>query len=157
MKKVIAIIVIVAAIAAFEILAVLKTGVPNINLTDILSVISTSTTDMSDQIVVTSPAGGMSVSSPLTVIGRARGNWFFEASFPVFVVDWDGRIIGQGIAHAKGDWTTTDFVPFEAMISFDKPVDVGPQSLKGTVILKNDNPSGQASTSKSMEIPILFK
>ena len=53
------------------------------------------------------------VQSPLIVKGEAKGNWFFEASFPVFLYDLDGKIIARGIATAKGDWMTTEFVPFE--------------------------------------------
>ncbi len=114
-------------------------------------------TVLNDLLRVDSPLQNEKVSSPLKVTGSARGNWYFEASFPLFVVDWDGRIIGQGVAQAKGDWMTTEYVPFEASISFEKPANAGPQSLRGAVILKNDNPSGQASTSRSVEIPVVFR
>jgi hypothetical protein len=114
-------------------------------------------TVLNDLIRVDSPLQNASISSPVKITGSARGNWYFEASFPVVVVDWDGRIIGQGNAQAKGDWMTTEYVPFEATLTFDKPVNTGPQSIRGAVILKNDNPSGQASTSKSLEIPIFFQ
>src|SRR6185436_520379 len=55
---------------------------------------------------------GDTVSSPLTVTGEARGNWYFEASFPAVLVDWDGKIIAQLPAQAQGDWMTQEFVPF---------------------------------------------
>lgn len=117
----------------------------------------TSSTTSSDLIHVVSPQSGSTISSPVTITGEARGTWYFEASFPIVVVDWDGKIIGTGHAQANGDWMTTEFVPFTATVTFDKPANVGPQSIRGSIILKNDNESGQASTSKSIEIPILFQ
>ena len=63
-----------------------------------------------DMVVVTSPLVGSAVSSPLVIEGLARGNWFFEASFPVSIVNWDGLIIGDGIAQAQGEWMTTEYV-----------------------------------------------
>src|SRR5450830_1862820 len=57
-----------------------------------------------DLIRIFSPQSNETVQSPLTITGKARGSWFFEASFPVILTDWDGLIIAQGIAQAKGDW-----------------------------------------------------
>lgn len=118
---------------------------------------SSAATTLDDLIRVNLPLQNAKITSPLMITGEARGSWFFEASFPVTLVDWDGLIIGQGVAQAKGDWMTADFVPFEARITFDKPPYVGEQSKRGAIILRNDNPSGQASTSKSIEIPIVFQ
>jgi hypothetical protein len=112
---------------------------------------------LNDDIRVTSPIQYATITSPVTITGEALGGWFFEASFPITLVDWDGLIIGQGVAQAKGDWMTADFVPFEAKITFAKPPYAGEQSKRGAIILKNDNPSGQASTSRSIEIPIVFQ
>ncbi len=50
-----------------------------------------------DIIVVDTPLKDMTISSPFVVSGKARGYWFFEASFPISIVNWDGLIIGQGI------------------------------------------------------------
>ena len=42
-------------------------------------------------IVVTSPLPESTVAaSPIVIKGKARGNWFFEASAPVDIVNWDG-------------------------------------------------------------------
>jgi hypothetical protein len=38
---------------------------------------------VSDKIIISSPKAEEEVVSPLTVSGKARGVWFFEASFPV--------------------------------------------------------------------------
>lgn len=113
-----------------------------------------------DRIQVSSPRIGDIITSPLKVSGKARGTWFFEASFPVIVVDWDGLIIGEGHAElspAGGDWMTTDYVPFEGTITFTTPPDTGPQSVRGAVIFKKDNPSDLPENDAAVEIPIRFR
>lgn len=101
-----------------------------------------------------SPRPNQVIQSPLIIIGQARGNWFFEASFPVFLTNWDGLIIAQGIATAKSDWMTAEFVPFEAQLTFT--ADKNAYSNKGTLILRKDNPSGLPEHDDALEIPIVF-
>ena len=98
-------------------------------------------------------APGEFIKSPLVITGEARGLWYFEASFPITLVNWEGLPIAQGIATAQGEWMTTDFVPFEATIQFAKP-DFGE---RGTLILQKDNPSGLPENDDALEIPIRFK
>ncbi len=109
---------------------------------------------VSEMITVDFPKPNTVVTSPLIVTGRARGNWFFEASFPVSLVNWDGLIIAQGIATAKGDWMTTEFVPFEAVLEFEKP-DLYPE--RGALILQKDNPSGLPQYDAAIEISVRFE
>ncbi len=105
-----------------------------------------------DLIEVDAPLISATVSSPLSVTGRARGMWYFEASFPIEVRDAGNNVIGSGIAQAQGDWMTTDFVPFTANISYTAQT---PGSL-GTLVLKKDNPSGEPANDQSLVIPITF-
>lgn len=107
----------------------------------------------SDLIQVTSPLAGEGVNDPIIVEGRARGTWYFEASFPVEVFDANGKLVSGGIATAKSDWMTTEFVPFRAELKFF----VRPETLNGTLVLRNDNPSGLAENEKEVRIPIVFK
>lgn len=107
-----------------------------------------------EMITVDSPRPDSVVTSPLTVTGRARGYWFFEASFPVSLVNWDGLIIGQGIATAKEDWMTEDLVEFEAVLTFEKPT-LYPE--RGALILQRDNPSGLPENDAALEIPIRYE
>lgn len=106
---------------------------------------------------VYNPRLNQRILSPLVIEGEARGYWFFEASFPVVLVDWDGLIIADGIAQAvlSGDetWMTEDFVKFKAELTFKKP------SYKdnGALILRKDNPSGLPENDDSLEIPIFFE
>ena len=108
-----------------------------------------------DLIRLDSPRPGAEIKSPLTVTGQARGTWYFEASFPIVLVDWDGRIIAQGIAQAKDNWMTTEFVPFEAVLTF--VADPNAYSNRGALILQKDNPSGLPQYDDALEIPVLIK
>lgn len=110
-----------------------------------------------DLITVESPIPNSEVANTFTVTGKARGNWFFEASFPIFLTDWDGKIIAQGIAKAQGDWMTSEFVPFTAELSYKASDISGQYSKKGTLILKKDNPSGLPEHDDVLEIPVLLK
>jgi Immunoglobulin-like domain of bacterial spore germination len=111
-----------------------------------------------DLIQVTAPAGMSVVSSPLTLSGKARGNWFFEASAPVSLVNWDGLIIAEGFVTAEGEWMTTEFVPFTGSLEFVSPYKEGdPDFMKrGALIFQKDNPSGLPENDDAVEIPVLF-
>ena len=107
-----------------------------------------------DLIRVTTPLPESMISSPLVIKGEARGGWFFEASFPVILTNWDGLIIAEGYAEAKDDWMTTDYVPFEAVLEFAADTLV---SNRGALILKKDNPSGLSENDDAFEYTVYFK
>ncbi len=106
---------------------------------------------------VESPKPDEVIKSPLAIMGEARGNWFFEASFPVVLTDWDGKIIAEHYATALDDWMTTEFVPFKAELQFENPSFDADFSKRGTLILKKDNPSGLPEYDDAIEIPVRFK
>jgi len=106
-----------------------------------------------DLIQISSPRPGEVVSSPLRITGQARGVWFFEATFPVVLVDWDGRIIAESFAIADGEWMTENFVPFTATLIFEKPT----YGKKMTLILRKDNPSGLPEHDDALEVPIFLE
>lgn len=112
---------------------------------------------LDDLIGVEFPTIGATISSPLTITGKARGNFYFEASFPVELTDWDGKIIAQGHATALDDWMTQDYVRFSATLTFTTPVGGDPKVNRGTLLLHNDNPSGDPARDKTLEIPVVFK
>lgn len=101
---------------------------------------------------VDSPQFGGIISSPLEITGQAPGTWFFEASFPLILTDWDGKIIAQGYAQAQQDWMTESFVLFRGILDFSVP-DYG---KNGFLILQKDNPSGLPEYDDAVEIPIRF-
>ncbi len=107
----------------------------------------------SDLITLVTPTPYVRIDSPLTITGMARGYWFFEASFPIVLTDWDGLIVAEGYATANGEWMTEDFVPFTATLTFTKPA----FDERGTLILKKDNPSGLPENDNALEIPIRFQ
>ena len=111
-----------------------------------------------DRIRVEAPRPGDVVESPLVVRGQARGSWYFEADFPVVLVDWDGLIIADGIARAQDDWMTEDFVPFRAELSFESPYEQGDPDYmqRGTLILQRANPSGLPENDAAVEVPLRF-
>lgn len=104
-----------------------------------------------------SVSAGDRITSPLTVTGEARGFWFFEASFPVVLVDWDGRVIAEHYATAEGEWMTEEFVPFSFTLEFETPPGPGGLINRGALILQRDNPSGLPENDAAVEIPILFE
>lgn len=110
-----------------------------------------------DLVVLDVPLPESVVTSPLKVSGMARGFWFFEADFPVYLTDWDGRIIAQGIATAQREWMTEDFVPFIAVLEFDVPPGPGEARNRGTLILQKDNPSGLPEHDDAREITVYFE
>ena len=105
-----------------------------------------------DMLVVESLDNSDTVASPLTITGKARGGWYFEASFPVQIKNASGTVIAEGPAQAQGEWMTQDYVPFKITLSFPAQA----AGSKGTVVLRNDNPSGLPENDKSLEIPVTF-
>ncbi len=105
-----------------------------------------------DSVRVSMPVSGASVISPLSVSGEARGTWFFEASFPLVVLDSERREIAQSHAQANGEWMTEDFVQFSGTVEF-----IAPASDTGYIVFKKDNPSGDSARDASVEIPVRFR
>ena len=105
----------------------------------------------SDQIKVTKPTPNQVVQTPLIIEGEARGTWFFEATFPVKLMDSNGNVIAANTAQAESEWMTEDFVPFKAQIVFEKP-----ETAIGILVLEKDNPSGLPENDAKVEIPVRF-
>lgn len=101
------------------------------------------------EIFVESPAPGETVSSPLTLKGKAMGNWFFEGVLPISMEDSKGNLLSAAPARALSDWMTEDYVEFEATLAFD-PAD----NQTATLVIKNDNPSGLPENSKMFKVPV---
>jgi hypothetical protein len=104
---------------------------------------------------ITSPRSGATVSSPLKVTGEAKGNWYFEASAPVYLEDASGKKIAQGIITATGDWMTTNFVPFTGTLTWSATSTTSTSTMANLVFM-NDNPSGLPSLSKKVVVPVVL-
>lgn len=82
----------------------------------------------------------------IRIEGAARGYWFFEASFPVEIVDaFDNQLTSVSPATAQSEWMTTEFVPYVAEINLTTPYS-GPAKI----ILHKDNPSGEPERDASL-------
>jgi hypothetical protein len=83
--------------------------------------------------------------------GAALGYWYFEATFPIEIRDSNEVIIGNSFATAQGDWMTENLVPFSLAVTFAQT------TATGTLVLKNDNPSGDPVRDRTFIIPVTFK
>ncbi len=95
-------------------------------------------------------ASGQKVVSPLTITGNVPAGWAFEASFPVSILDANGTVLGQGPARVP-NWMSTTTAWFGVTVSFPKPA-----TATGTLLLRNDNPSGEAANADEIRIPVTF-
>ncbi len=104
------------------------------------------------KVKLASPQPGALVTSPLQVSGQAVGQWYFEASFPITLLDANGKILVQTHAQAQSDWMTTSFVPYLATVNFETPT-----TDTGTLVLHKDNASGLPEHDDSRTIPVRFR
>lgn len=108
---------------------------------------------LSELIKVKNPLPNTAVNSPLQITGEARGNWFFEAEAPVKLVDKDHKIISRTSIKAKGDWMTSDFVPFAGELIFESPTD----AKQGYLIFEKANASGKPELDRKLTLPVRFR
>lgn len=106
----------------------------------------------SDLIVIERPHPGATVGKEFSIIGQARGYWYFEASFPVQVLDRSGNVIASAVAQAQSDWMTEAWVPFIADLKVPDSY-IGP----ATLVLHKDNPSGEPQNEASLSYPIVVE
>lgn len=104
-----------------------------------------------DMISIQKPAPNMDIRSPLKIKGKAKGYWYFEGSFSIKLYDAYDNLLADTVAHAEGDWTTDNFVPFEATIKFDAPDDE-----RGELVFERANPSGLPQKEQSYSQPVIF-
>lgn len=102
-------------------------------------------------IIVSFPKPNQRVFSPMVTKGKARGPWFFEASFPIRLIDAQGNQLATSNGKALGDWMTKNFVPFEGEVEFAVN-----KATKAKLILENANPSGNPQNAKKKEIPVIL-
>jgi hypothetical protein len=96
---------------------------------------------------------GATIASPLVITGKARGTWYFEASFPVELVNSQNTVVATGIAQAQSDWMTMNFVPFKTTLTFLAPIS---NNMNATLVFKKDNPSGEPQNDDQMRFPVTF-
>jgi hypothetical protein len=109
--------------------------------------------DVSNMIQVYNPFAGAVIVPGVSIVGKARGNWFFEASAPVSIVNEKNEVLVTFPMTAQGEWMTTNLVPFLATVpQFDTK---GAQS--GSIIFRNDNPGGEEEgRNYAFSLPVRF-
>jgi hypothetical protein len=130
---------------------------PDLVIQEPKPVVATTTIDtLADKIVVDDVLFATSTKDVeemmLTVIGKARGTWYFEASFPVDLIVGT-TTIAKGIATAQDDWMTEEFVPFEVEIEYATEYS-GEDAM---LILKKDNPSGLPENNAQLEQEVVLE
>lgn len=101
---------------------------------------------------ISSPSARSKIISPLTVTGIVPAGWMFEGIFPVKLLDSEDNIIAQASAKevTSGSWQSGNPVEFTATLTFKS------STGSGTLVLSNDNPSGEPENDKEFEIPVAF-
>jgi hypothetical protein len=133
------------AIGAFVVVVVLA------GLLIALPAPETAQSSLSDRVIVTTPPRDATVEGTFTVTGSAPGPWYFEASFPVRVLNEDNVVVAETYAQAQGEWMTEDLVPFVSTVTVKDYV--GP----ATLVLLRDNPSGLPENDDSVSLPIIVQ
>ena len=158
-KQIIVTVVILVAIILIALIFDWGRGGNNIPKDSNINVSSSSTDEQKSffgselPIVVKNIKDNQEVSSPVKIVGKAKGNWFFEGSFPIDLVDTNDNLIGSAIAKADGDWMTTDYVNFTASLEYDKST----SSKHALLVLSKDNPSDNPDFDQSIFIPVILK
>ena len=109
------------------------------------------TLDETAELTVTEPLADDVVTSPLAIAGEAMGPWYFEASFPIKLVDEDGGVLAESSSAADGEWTTEEMVPFTASLDFDA---AGAEF--GYLLFGQANPSGLPDGEEWVKLPVRF-
>lgn len=109
--------------------------------------------DTATQVEITSPLPNSEVKSPITVTGKAKGGWFFEANAGLAVLDANKQPITIGNVTATSDWMTADYVSFTGKITYPAAY----KGQNGYIQFSNDNPSGLPENSKTFLVPVLFR
>jgi len=106
----------------------------------------------SDKIIVYDIKAGDQISSPLEITGKARGSWFFEAEFPIRLLNKNNEVIASALAWAGSDWMTENWVDFKATLEFNINED-----SEGKIVFEKDNPSDLPKFAESFEIPVKIR
>ena len=109
----------------------------------------TSQSTQEPDIIVTSPQSNQIITSPLSIEGKAKGSWYFEAVAPVRLLDDKGNVLASGQIQTQGDWMTSDYVPFKAELTFSYNA-----TTSGALLFHNDNPSGLPENDKEFNVSV---
>jgi hypothetical protein len=92
------------------------------------------------------------ISGVTQASGLLKGGYFFEGNARGMLLDGNKQVQKTFSITATGDWMTTDAVPFDMTIDAS-----GMLPGSGYIRIANDNPSGDSSKDKYVDIPVVFQ
>lgn len=107
--------------------------------------------DAENLIVIEYPKPYEKLENPLLIRGKARGYFFFEAAFPIKIVDENGNVLMEDYIETKENWMTENFVSFEKYINLNFG-----KIKRGFIIFEKANPSGLKENQFEISIPVYF-
>lgn len=111
---------------------------------------ATTETASAPSVVISTPAPGARVTSPLVVEGTAPGDWYFEAQFVGQLRAADGAVLAEAPARAQEDWMTEAPVSYRAEFTFSVT-----QDTPATIVLQEDMPADNAHP-REVTIPVVL-
>lgn len=98
------------------------------------------------------PERGTTVARPVFVKGRARGTWFSGGSFPVKVMNDNGKLIGEGRAKATGSTAGENFVYFSGYIPSSLPA-----NGRAVLVFAAADPERLPELERELRVRVLLK
>lgn len=91
------------------------------------------------------------IAGEIEASGILKGDYFFEANARGMLLDANKNVLKTFPIMATSDWQTTDGVPFTMTIDATG-VTPGP----GFIRIQNDNPTGDVSKDKFIDVPVVI-
>ena len=107
---------------------------------------------------VFSPAGNAVVVPPVLVIsGRARGPWYFEATFSAELIDANGERLANTFIMTSDNWMTEDFVSFSKDWELPENIAEHAPTDTGWLVLHKANASGLPEHDDFIRVPVRLR
>jgi len=104
-----------------------------------------------EQLKVTAPAPGARLQSGFIAEGSAPGFWYFEAVFPITLVDEAGAVLAEAPGQAVDDWMTAGPVRFRTPVAFKVTGET-----KAWLVFTKDNETGEAENDGEVRVPVVL-
>jgi hypothetical protein len=101
------------------------------------------------EVILISPQANEVVRNQDVITGQARGNWFFEATFPLLIKDASGEVLATGFVETQDDWMTSEWVAFQGTLNFNVAT-----STFGELVFKKNNPSALPEYEAQTSYPV---
>jgi hypothetical protein len=95
---------------------------------------------------------GAVVSNGQEITGSIKGAYFFEANAVGKLLDAQKHVLDTFSIPAKSEWMTAEPVSFAFTLNL-----VGVAPGPGYIRIQNDNPSGDTTLDKYVDIPVIFQ